>query len=31
MIKLSFKKKLNEKGMPEFSPTHAGTVMPEML
>ena len=31
MIKLSFKKKLNQTGIPEFSPTHAGTLVPEML
>ena len=29
MIKLSFKKKLNQTGIPEFSPTHAGTLVPE--
>ena len=34
MIKFSFKKKkkkLNQTGIPEFSPTHAGTLVPEML
>ena len=32
MIKLSFKKKKpNQTGIPEFSPTHAGTLVPEML
>ena len=35
MIKLSFKnktkKKLNQTGIPEFSPTQAGTLVPEVL
>ena len=36
MIKLSFKKKAqsekpNQTGIPEFSPTHTGTLVPEML
>ena len=33
MIKLSFqkKKKLNQTGIPEFSTTHLGTPVPEML
>ena len=32
MIKLSLKKKKpNQTGIPEFSPTHAGTLVPEML
>ena len=32
MIKLSFKKKkLNQTGIPEFSPTQAGTLVPEIL
>ena len=31
MIKLSFKKKLNQTGIPKFTPTHSGTLVPEML
>ena len=31
MIELNFKKKLNQTGIPEFSPTHAGTLVPKML
>ena len=31
MIKLSFKQKLNQTGIPEISPMHAGTLVPEML
>ena len=31
MIELSFKKKLNQTGIPEFSTTHAETLVPEML
>ena len=28
MIKLSLKEKLNQTGIPEFSPTHAGNLVP---
>ena len=31
MIKLSFKKRIYQTGILEFSPTHAGALVPEML